>query len=131
MCSAHYRQFWRNRETKPIHKSPGRWVTPDGYVKLKAPGHPEATKNGWGYEHRMVMSDHLQRPLWPDENVHHKNGDRSDNRIENLELWSRAQPKGQRVEDKLAWAFELIDQYADHPFVQERLKGKKRRPRAA
>lgn len=62
-------------------------------------------------QHRYLMERQLGRPLLPEETVHHINGVRHDNRIENLELWSKSHPPGQRVEDKVAWAIDLLRTY--------------------
>ena len=80
-----------------------------GYVTVKL--HPG--RGGFVKEHRHVMEIHLGRPLSNGENVHHINGDRTDNNIKNLELWSSSQPPGQRVVDKLTWAREIVQLYGD------------------
>jgi hypothetical protein len=90
-------------------------VNSKGYRRVYHKGHPNSQQTGSSrgmiFEHILVMSEYLGRPLRKDENVHHKNGIRHDNRIENLELWSRSQPTGQRIEDKVKWCKEFISLY--------------------
>lgn len=84
----------------------GRYVAPKGYVMVYAPDHPECTgstrksERRYVLEHRLVMEKHLGRYLEKTERVHHLNGDKTDNRIENLELWQFGHPAGQRFEDQ-------------------------------
>ena len=89
-----------------------RRVNEHGYVEIRVGrGYPGAMTNGYMLEHRYLMEQHLGRSLLPHETVHHKHGQRADNRIEELELWSTSQPSGQRVEDKIAWAKWFLGQY--------------------
>lgn len=83
-------------------------------------GYKTITVNGRNVlEHRHVMSEHLSRPLFKGENVHHKNGVRDFNEISNLELWVSFQPSGQRPEDLLVWADEIIRRYRDMHVEQD------------
>jgi hypothetical protein len=85
-----------------------------GYRKVVVPAELLHLTGGEAYvlEHRLVMAGVLGRALRQGEVVHHRNGDRLDNRPSNLELWSVDQPKGQRVLDKVQYALEILRTYA-------------------
>ena len=108
-CSMHWKR-WRKHGDPTKIVNVGRHVSPDGYIKV-----PDRSGRSRSIlEHRLVMENHLGRQLLPVENVHHINGNRSDNRIDNLELWNTRQPKGQKIEDKIEYAIEILKQYAPH-----------------
>lgn len=119
LCQSHYRvaRLGNDPETFVMRPKGGKPLGTrklrSGYVIVKVDSasvfHQDV--RGWIQEHRLVMQQHLGRPFFPDENVHHINGDKTDNRLENLELWTQSQPPGQRVEDKIQWATALLTQY--------------------
>lgn len=78
----------RSGEGHPEWKG-GRLINKDGYVEIYSPDHPHGRKHTpYVLEHRLVMENHLGRYLTKEEVVHHVNGVKDDNRIENLELFA-------------------------------------------
>jgi hypothetical protein len=121
-CSDECRKAWRHANI--AHRA----INSEGYVVVAAePTMHEDVRDG-GYarvnlgtgqygrgrmlKHRQVMEEHLGRKLLANETIHHISGNKLDNRIENLELWSSRHPKGQRVTDLVEYALEILTQYA-------------------
>lgn len=67
----------------------GKHTNSGGYILIRKPEHPNTNCNGYILEHRYVMSKSLGRPLAKGERVHHKNGNKIDNRIKNLKLFPK------------------------------------------
>jgi hypothetical protein len=83
--------------------SGGKTVNTSGYVSVLVGG-----KKRYVLEHRLVMELHIGRKLFSSETVHHKNGNRADNRIENLELWDGNHGNGQRKSDLILEKFHAV-----------------------
>lgn len=114
VCRNHYRRLHYVEHERGRRGSQPARVFAVGDTRLNASGYLEekiGPGRSWKLQHRLVMEKLLGRELSPWENVHHVNGNRTDNRPENLELWVTKQPKGQRVEDLLAYAREIIERY--------------------
>lgn len=114
LCSTECRSLFRrlSHQTKNPDQEPTRRMQPNGYWRIYIPG-----KDGQPprevFEHRYVMEQHIGRELLPHETVHHVNGDRGLNTIENLELFSSRHGPGQRVTDKVAFALEMLRLYPE------------------
>ena len=110
LCNLHYHRYlkWGTTDKKigTRAKNGSGYIDSSGYVRRQH-------KTKQVLEHRQVMENILGRPLKNYETVHHRNGIRTDNRPENLELWSSRHPKGSRVEDLIQFAKEVLEEYGD------------------
>jgi len=112
LCNPCYQYFNRTGKQRPD----------DQFLYRKKNGEGCLRKDGYRVlqinkkrilEHTYIMEIFLNRKLFKNENVHHKNGIRHDNRIENLELWSNSQPSGQKIQEKVKWIKEFIKNYPE------------------
>jgi len=114
----------RSGKNHPCWKG-GKMLQGDGYVLIKNKDHPRANNSGYVFEHLLVMEQKIGRPVKKTETVHHKNGIKNDNRIENLELRTKIHPEGQSVEDMINFCVSYLKEYKPE-ILSERIKENER-----
>lgn len=87
----------------------GRFTHKTGYVMMYCPDHPQSDVKGYLPEHRLIMEREMGRPLTRGEHVHHINGVKDDNRVENLVVLTKQE------HHRLHGATELQQYHESHP----------------
>lgn len=113
LCSLHWQRDKAGIPLDYVKETGKTYISSDGYVVEYMPGHIQSDKYGKVLQHRRLMSDKMGRKLNSYENIHHINGDKKDNRLENLEIWITKQPKGQRISDLIEWSKWILKEYND------------------
>ena len=101
-------------------------ISKGDYNYALVPNHPDATKNGYVLHHRVVMENHLGRRLYNCEVVHHKDGNKKNNTIDNLELLDNKKhvhnhrlANGRKyVKLKCPWCGKIFDIPKNRSFLQ-------------
>jgi hypothetical protein len=104
LCQMHYERKRKKGDVGSPFSSKGQGTLHTGYNRVAINGKRRLKQC-------LVMEAHIERPLFREETVHHKDGDRLNNVIKNLELWSSRHGKGQRVEDKIDFCKSFLTDY--------------------
>jgi len=91
---------WNSGEKNPNWKG-GKARHSEGYVLILQKKHPFSNHQGYIPQHRLVMEKHIGRYLYKGEMVHHINGNKKDNRIENLELTTQSKHLKNHYKDRI------------------------------
>lgn len=113
LCGAHYqrkRKYGDVQADRPLMVRDGRSVMASGYVRVWAPGHPMANADGYALEHRKVLFD-AGVDVPEGHHVHHLNGNKTDNRRENLAVIDEAEHHRHHARE----AGFVVNQYGTWP----------------
>ncbi len=117
VCRTCYGRIWYEESGRESRGAIKQDILPIGTIRLDVNGYQRIKINNghgakdWVKYYRYLMEQFLGRKLQPYENVHHKNGNRQDDRLDNYELWITKQPKGQRPEDLIEYAKWILKTY--------------------
>jgi|APSaa5957512622_1039677.scaffolds.fasta_scaffold26741_4 hypothetical protein len=118
LCSMHYARLKKHGKVGVSHskKRPNGMghISNDGYHYFYKPEHPNAYKNGKVAAHVLVMTEIIGRPLCVGESVHHKNGIKTDNSPDNLELRTSFHPTGQSIKEMVDFCKSYLDKYENY-----------------